>query len=49
MILKANIAYVGASDTTNAKKLDCQIRLFKSWGFEVLRKSIEELSDFYGT
>lgn len=38
---KENIAYVGASDTTNAKKLDCQIRLFKSWGFEVLENRLK--------
>ena len=39
--IKENIAYVGASDTTNAKKLDCQIRLFKSWGFEVLENRLK--------
>lgn len=37
-----NIAYIGANDPANIKKLTCQIRLFKSWGLEVLENQLKD-------
>lgn len=37
-----NIAYVASSDINNDKKLEHQIRLFKSWGIEVIENKLKD-------
>lgn len=37
-----NIAYIGANDPTNVKKITDQIRLFKSWGFKVIENGLKD-------
>lgn len=35
---KENVAYIEAEDSTNCKKIKNQIKLFKSWGFDVIEQ-----------
>lgn len=39
---KENIAYISANDEINSKKITEQIKLFKTWGFEVLENNLPD-------